>query len=320
MKPSPLSAVLADDLLLDQVAARIPAQDDLSTLLLALAEQADTPLGRPHGTRRFRRRRGLTVLAALGVAASGATVAAAVERAPGAEHAGSVPHGGLSGLQAAQALGLRTGGESPFQSRLFLPGVPKDAAAAGAAATPLAGTEASETSPLNGTLVGSSSTGADAATRNADGAQNADVSASGGRVTAASDELAASQSASASGASGQSGYGQAGQGTQATGQGQATSNGQANGNGQGGGTQDEQPTRDKRRVKTMPPVPVVGPTTGDQSSASPTPNSTTPATTQSTPTPVATSSATSAPSATTDSTSAATATPTSDPSPTTSTP
>jgi len=54
VKPTPLSALLADDLLLDQVGARLDTDDDLGSLLLAVAHQADTPIPRAAPTRRRR--------------------------------------------------------------------------------------------------------------------------------------------------------------------------------------------------------------------------------------------------------------------------
>jgi hypothetical protein len=41
VKPTPLSALLADDLLLDRVGARLDTDDDLGSLLLAVAHQAE---------------------------------------------------------------------------------------------------------------------------------------------------------------------------------------------------------------------------------------------------------------------------------------
>lgn len=78
--PSPLSDLIADDLLLDRLAARVDAgSDPLAGLLGALAAQADTPLPLRTGRRRIgNRHRYLGAFAALAVAASGAGVAAAV--------------------------------------------------------------------------------------------------------------------------------------------------------------------------------------------------------------------------------------------------
>lgn len=77
-RPTPLSQIVADDLLIDRVAGREPAGDDpIASLLAALAEHADRPLGRAPTGRRFRRHRVLSALAALTVGASGAGVAAA---------------------------------------------------------------------------------------------------------------------------------------------------------------------------------------------------------------------------------------------------
>ncbi|HEU5000961.1 MAG TPA: hypothetical protein VFT68_18640 [Lapillicoccus sp.] len=122
MKPSPLSAVLADDLLLDRVGARLDADDDLGALLLAVAHQADTPIPRAVPTRRRRGHRGLTVLAALGVAVSGATVAAAVELAPmPADAASGAPHTRTFLPPSLQALVMPFLAGTPFQGRLVMP-------------------------------------------------------------------------------------------------------------------------------------------------------------------------------------------------------
>jgi hypothetical protein len=78
-KPTPLSQVVADDLLIDRVAGGGPAGDDpIAGLLAALADHADRPLGRARTGRRFRHHRVLSTLAALTIGASGASVAAAV--------------------------------------------------------------------------------------------------------------------------------------------------------------------------------------------------------------------------------------------------
>jgi hypothetical protein len=132
VKPTPLSAMLADDLLLDRVGARLDADDELGSLLLAVARRADTPIPRATRARRVRPHRGLTVLAALGVAVSGATVAAAVELAPMPSDQGSgVPHARAYLPPSLQALVMPFLAGSPFQGRLVmpfggLPGVPLD--------------------------------------------------------------------------------------------------------------------------------------------------------------------------------------------------
>ena len=78
-RPTPLSQVVADDLLIERVAGRQPAGDDpIAGLLAALAEHADRPLGRARTGRRFRHHRILSTFAALTIGASGASVAAAV--------------------------------------------------------------------------------------------------------------------------------------------------------------------------------------------------------------------------------------------------
>lgn len=145
MKPTPLSAMLADDLLLDRVGARLDADDELGSLLLAVAHRADTPIPRATLARRVRPHRGLTVFAALGVAVSGATVAAAVELAPvPPDQASGVPHARAFLPPSLQALVLPFLSGSPFQGRLVLPfgalpGVPFDGsmAALGLPATAL---------------------------------------------------------------------------------------------------------------------------------------------------------------------------------------
>ena len=122
MKPTPLSAMLADDLLLDRVGARLDADDELGSLLLAVAHRADTPIPRAALARRVRPHRGLTVLAAIGVAVSGATVAAAVELAPvPPDQASGVPHARAFLPPSLQALVLPFLSGSPFQGRLVLP-------------------------------------------------------------------------------------------------------------------------------------------------------------------------------------------------------
>jgi hypothetical protein len=119
VKPTPLSAVLADDLLLDQVRARVDTDDELGSLLLAVAHRVDSPLPRIPMARRARRHRGLTVLAALGVAVSGATVAAAVELAPASsDSASGAPHSRVHVPPALQGLALPFRSSTPFQGRL----------------------------------------------------------------------------------------------------------------------------------------------------------------------------------------------------------
>ena len=44
MKPTPLSSVLADDLFLDRIGARLDTDDELGSMLLAVAHRADTPI------------------------------------------------------------------------------------------------------------------------------------------------------------------------------------------------------------------------------------------------------------------------------------
>jgi hypothetical protein len=122
VKPTPLSAVLADDLLLDSIGARQSTDDELGSLLLAVAHHVDAPVSRRAPTRRFRRHRGLTVLAALGVAVSGATVAAAVELGPvSPDQASRLPHTRAFLPPSLQALVMPFLTGSPFQGRLVLP-------------------------------------------------------------------------------------------------------------------------------------------------------------------------------------------------------
>ena len=110
MKSTPLSSLLADDQLLDRVGARLDTDDELGSLLLAVARHVDAPIGRPGPRgRRSRRHRGLTVLAALGVAVSGATVAAAIEGGPGGPS-----------TAADWALGLPFTGSGLVQGRLLV--------------------------------------------------------------------------------------------------------------------------------------------------------------------------------------------------------
>src|SRR6478735_1698503 len=142
MKSTPLSAVLADDLLLDRIGARLDTDDELGSMLLAVAHSADTPIPSPIVRRRLRRHRGLTVLAALGVAVSGATVAAAVEMGPApSDQSSGLPHSRLIVPPTLQALVLPFLTGTPFQGRLFLPygGLPAVPAAGTAAAAGLPG-------------------------------------------------------------------------------------------------------------------------------------------------------------------------------------
>ena len=122
MKPTPLSSVLADDLLLDRIGARLDTDDELGSMLLAVAHSADTPIPRPIVGRRVRRHRGLTVLAALGVAVSGATVAAAVELGPvPPDQASGVPHSRSLLPPGLQDLVMPFLNGTPFQGRFVLP-------------------------------------------------------------------------------------------------------------------------------------------------------------------------------------------------------
>ena len=159
MKPTPLSALLADDLLLDRVGARLDTDDDLGSLLLAVAHHADTPIPRAEPARRRRPHRGLTVIAALGVAVSGATVAAAVEMAPvGPDQASGVPHlrGGLS--RSMQALVRPFLAGTPFHGRLVLPfgGTPTGPFTATFTAEGLPGASDASVYPMGDPIVGAS--------------------------------------------------------------------------------------------------------------------------------------------------------------------
>ncbi|WP_256793706.1 hypothetical protein [Terrabacter sp. Ter38] len=77
---SPMSDLIADDLMLDRLAGRVDAgSEPVSALLGALAAHADTPLPARTGRRRIaNKHRYLGAFAALAIAASGAGVAAAV--------------------------------------------------------------------------------------------------------------------------------------------------------------------------------------------------------------------------------------------------
>jgi hypothetical protein len=157
VKPTPLSALLADDLLLDEVGARLDTDDELGSLLLAVAHRADTPIPRGAPIRRRRSHRGLTVLAALGVAVSGATVAAAVELAPvSPDQAAGAAHlrGNLS--RSLQGLGLPFLAGTPFQGRLRLPlgGKPTDPFAAPVTAEGFPAANMSSVYPMGDPIVG----------------------------------------------------------------------------------------------------------------------------------------------------------------------
>ena len=77
---SPMSDLIADDLLLDRLAGRTDAgSEPVAALLVALAAHADTPLSSRTGRRRIaNKHRYLGAFAAFAIAASGAGVAAAV--------------------------------------------------------------------------------------------------------------------------------------------------------------------------------------------------------------------------------------------------
>jgi hypothetical protein len=161
VKPTPLSALLADDLLLDRVGARLDTDDELGSLLLAVAHRADRPIPRGAPPRRRRSHRGLTVLTALGVAVSGATVAAAVELAPvSPDQAAGALHlrGNLPGSLKALALPFFAG--TPFQGRLALPfgGIPTGPftapLAAPLSAEGLAAVDLSSVYPMGDPIVG----------------------------------------------------------------------------------------------------------------------------------------------------------------------
>src|SRR6476469_9347829 len=122
MKPTPLSSVLADDLLLDRIGARLDTDDELGSMLLAVAHSADTPIPRPIVGRRVRRHRGLTVLAALGVVVSGSTLASAVELVPvPPDQASGVPPSRSLLPQGLQDLVMPFLNGTPFQGRFVLP-------------------------------------------------------------------------------------------------------------------------------------------------------------------------------------------------------
>ncbi len=121
---TPLPALVADELLLDRLGARADAGSEPVALLLgAVARHADNPLGGPARRSGRGRRRFVTVLTAITVGASGASVAAAVTvpRHGGADRA----HHGLmtptppgeasaaSGLIASVASVGRTGAPGP---------------------------------------------------------------------------------------------------------------------------------------------------------------------------------------------------------------
>lgn len=155
MKPTPLSSLLADDQLLDRVGARLDTDDELGSLLLAVARHVDAPIARPGPRgRRSHRHRGLTVLAALGVAVSGATVAAAIEGGPNAPAtAADWAHNRVL-PKTLQALGLPFVGPGLVPGRLLLPST-TSSPAGWAAVGALTGTMSSGTGPSAGLPGGS---------------------------------------------------------------------------------------------------------------------------------------------------------------------
>src|SRR6476620_3418994 len=115
---SPMSDLIADDLLLDRLAGRVDAgSEPVATLLGALAAHADTPLPARTGRRRIaNKHRYLGAFAALAVAASGAGVAAAV----------TLPDGGSlladrARIEQRMEQSARSGAPSALLSRLGLP-------------------------------------------------------------------------------------------------------------------------------------------------------------------------------------------------------
>jgi hypothetical protein len=115
---SPLSDLIADDLLLDRLGGRTdPGSEPIAALLGALATQADTPLPSRTGRRRIaNKHRYLGAFAALAIAASGAGVAAAV----------SLPDAGPSQSDRARIAqkmdaSARSDAPSALLSRLGLP-------------------------------------------------------------------------------------------------------------------------------------------------------------------------------------------------------
>ena len=124
IEPTPLSDLVADELLLDRLAARADCgYDPLASVLGALATHADTPLGRGP-VRRGGRHRLFMTFAVLAVGASGAGVAAAVTLpdrpetrayvAPAAP-ARPAPAPGLTAVPAARPLALPAGGQGSWQ-------------------------------------------------------------------------------------------------------------------------------------------------------------------------------------------------------------
>ena len=112
------SDLLADDLLLDRIAARADAgTEPVAGLLAALAAHADTPLPARTGRRRIaNKHRYLGAFAVLAVAASGAGVAAAV----------TLPHEGSlladrARIEQRMEQSARSGAPSALLSRLGLP-------------------------------------------------------------------------------------------------------------------------------------------------------------------------------------------------------
>jgi hypothetical protein len=115
---TPMSDIIADDLLLDRLGARLDAgSEPVAVLLGALAAHADTPLAARTVRRKVgKKHRYVGALAALAVAASGAGVAAAV----------SLPDRGLSQadrlrIEQKMEQNARSGAPSVLLSRLGLP-------------------------------------------------------------------------------------------------------------------------------------------------------------------------------------------------------
>ncbi|WP_156023289.1 hypothetical protein [Terracoccus sp. 273MFTsu3.1] len=218
---SPMSDVIADDLLLDRLAGRLDAgSEPVAALLGALSAHADTPLPSRTGRRRIaNKHRYLGAFAALAVAASGAGVAAAV----------TLPANGPSQADRARIVekmdeSARSGSPSALLARL---GLPQTSGTTEARGLVLARAEDGTIVLLPAAVVAAQGR---AAAAGANGMPGAAAGAEGGRPVA--NGLTGGQNGQAG--NGQVGNGQVGNGQVGNGQGGNPQGGAAAGGGQTG--------------------------------------------------------------------------------------
>jgi hypothetical protein len=257
---SPMSDLIADDLLLDRLAGRVHAgPEPVAGLLGALAAHADTPLPSRSGRRRIaNKHRYLGAFAALAVAASGAGVAAAV----------TLPSNGPSQADRARIVqkmdeSARSDAPSALLSRL---GLPQTSGTTYAKGLVLARADDGTIVPLPAGVVAAQMRAAAAGTHGMPGA----VAGAQGGGPGASGPAGNGQAGNGQAGNGQAGNGQAGNGPGGTG-------GTV---GSGGTTSDQGGTVAGGSQTGNPPAPnsgkrpVVGTRGGKKPTVTPTPTPT----------------------------------------------